>query len=30
MTMTYHYGPAELFLIGHEDEIDSHALDALA
>lgn len=28
--MTYNYGPVELFLIGYEDEIDNHALDALA
>lgn len=28
--MTYNYGPVELFLIGYENEIDDHALDALA
>lgn len=30
MTITYNYGPVELFLIGYENEIDPHALDALA
>lgn len=28
--MTYNYGPVELFLIGYQDDIDTHALDTLA